>query len=134
MAFGGQKQYIRSYLAGADLSANTNQYRFVKAGTMPGTVVLCDAVTDRPIGVLHNTPDNGGLAEVCVWGPTKLRAGGALAAFTAIGTAADGEAEAKVPGTNTTHYVCGRTEHEAVSAAGDIIAALIDLINPARGA
>jgi len=122
-------QVIKSYLAGEDLSSS--QFKFVKLST--GTAVVCDGATDVPIGVLQNKPASGENAEIVVQGGTKVQADAALAAGDLIGTSADGQADKKIPGTDTTEYVCGRTL-EASGAAGDIIAAAVDCIAPHRAA
>jgi D-serine deaminase-like pyridoxal phosphate-dependent protein len=103
---GEQPWHEITRVAGEDLSNQVNQYRFVKLDT-DGTVILPTGVTDRPLGVLQNDPKDGGNATVQISGLTFCRAGAAVAIGDVIGTSADGEAEPKVIGTNTTHYVAG---------------------------
>ena len=56
--------------AAADLS--TKQYYFVKVNTS-GQAALCSGATDRPIGVLQNTPTSGQAAEVLVVGAVQFQ-------------------------------------------------------------
>ena len=119
--------------AGADLSAASNQFKFVKLDGS-GDVVLCTAATDVPYGVLQNTPRLGEAADVVIIGITKLVAGGALATpGTLIGTDASGRADAKTPGTDTTEYVAGVTVGTS-GAAGEIIRAVVNCAAPSRAA
>ena len=130
MAVEAQGAYIvESWPAGADLS--DKQFRYVKLSS--STVVACSAATDIPVGVLQNKPVSGRAAEVCMFGPTKVKSSGAITEGALIGTSADGRADAKVAGTDTTEYICGRAL-EAASGADEIIAAVVDCINPARAA
>lgn len=115
--------------AGAGLTAA--QHKWVKISA--GTFVLCDAATDKPIGVLQENVAEGLQAEAVVFGPSKVEADAAIAQGALIGTSADGQADTKIPGTDTTEYGCG-TALEAASIAGDVIAALINCITPARAA
>lgn len=116
------------FTAGADLSAK--QYHFVKINTGK-TVVACSALTDVPIGVLQNAPTSGQAAEVCVIGITKIVGDADLALGDAIGPSADGQADARVIGTDTTHYVAGVVLEEN-SAAGGIVTAVINCASPGR--
>ena len=54
-------------------------------------------------------------------------------AGTLIGTSADGQADAKVPGTDTTEYIVGRTI-EVSTNAGDLIACVVNCASPSRAA
>ncbi len=120
---------VKSWPAGADLSGA--QFKFVKLSS--GTVILCDAVTDIPAGVLQNKPVSGRAAEVCLLGPTKVEADGAITEGDLIGTSADGQADTKVAGTDTTNYICGRAL-EAATGVGQIIEAVVNCVSPARAA
>jgi hypothetical protein len=110
MAYEAAQIKVGQFTASADLSAK--QYHFVK---MSGndTVTVTAAITDVPIGVLQNNPASGGVAEVALFGVTKVVADGTLAAGNLIGTSADGQADAIAAGTDTTVYIMGH----AVSAA-----------------
>lgn len=126
----GPQTKLIGYTAGADLS--THQYKFVEVGAGK-TVTLCNAATDIPIGVLQNTPTNGQTAEVTMVGMSKVSADANLALGDLIGTSADGQADAKVPGTDITEYVVGRVIEEN-TAAGGVITATINCLNPHRAA
>jgi hypothetical protein len=116
--------------AGADLS--TKQYFFVKVNTS-GQAVLCAAATDRPIGVLQNTPESGEEASVLVVGGTKVVASASIDEGSLIGTASTGKADAKTPGTDTTEYAVG-TVILAAGADNEILTAVINCAAPARAA
>ena len=118
--------------ANADLSAAANQYKFVKLTS--AKVALCAAATDIPIGVLQNKPKAGETADVLALGVSKVRSDANLVAQDLIGTAADGEADAKVPGTDTTEYVVGMVLIDTSAAAGDYTTAYINCLNPHRAA
>lgn len=132
MAFEGQigvKDGTRK--AGADLSSS--QYKFVKLNAS-GEVIACAAATDKPYGVLQNTPISGATADVLIVGITKVQADAALATpGTLIGTSADGQADAKTPGTDTTEYVVGQTIGTA-GAAGELLTVVVNCASPARAA
>lgn len=129
MAYSGQEQVLRTFTAGADLSSS--QFRFVELGA--NGVTVANAATDKPIGVLQNRPTNGEDATVCVFGPTRVSADGAIALAASIGTSADGQADSKAPGTDTNDYLLG-VALEAATAANQLISAFVNCINPARGA
>jgi len=131
MAFEGVQIKIPGLLAGADLSSK--QYYFVELGSTAGTVTVCDAVTDRPIGVLQNAPKSGEPAEICGLGVTKVNSDAALSVGNQIGTAADGQAAAYAPGTDTTKYIVGVVIGASGAAAG-YATAMINCFSAARGA
>jgi hypothetical protein len=116
--------------AAADLSAK--QYYFVKVNTS-GQAALCAAATDRPIGVLQNTPTAGQAAEVLVVGGTKIVASASIDEGSLIGTASTGKADAKTPGTDTTEYGVGQVIL-AAGADGEVLTAVINCASPARAA
>lgn len=116
--------------AAADLSAK--QYYFVKIDSN-GKAALCAAATDKPIGVLQNTPASGEEAVITVVGGTKVVASASIDEGILIGTASTGKADAKVPGTDTTEYVVG-TVILASGADGEIATALVNCASPARAA
>ncbi len=119
-----------SMKAGADLSAK--QYYFVKLTANPGECDVCAAATDKAIGVLQNDPTSGQPALVRIFGRTKVVGDAALSVADFIGTSADGQADAKTPGTDTTEYVLGIVI-KANAAAGDIAEAIL-YGNTGRGA
>lgn len=130
MAFEGPQIKIPGLKAGADLSAK--QYYFVKL-TGAATVDVCSAATDIPIGVLQNKPANGTEAEVVAVGVTKISADVALTAGWLIGPSADGQAERRIAGTDTTKYIAGSVI-EGTGAAGELATALVNCASPARAA
>lgn len=114
----------------ADLSAK--QYHFVKVDAS-GKAAACTGATDKPIGVLQNDPTAGQTAEIVVVGVTKVSSDAALNEGDLIGTSADGQADAKTPGVDTTEYVVG----QMMTATGDaavIGTALVNCANPHRAA
>jgi len=116
--------------AAADLSAK--QYNFVKVDSN-GKAAACSGATDVPIGVLQNDPTAGQTCEIVVTGVTKISSDAALNEGDLIGTSADGQADAKTPGTDTTNYVVGQMM-TATGAAGVIGTALVNCANPHRAA
>lgn len=123
MAYDGQQICIPGVIAGADLSAAANQYKFVK-WSAARTVVLCAATTDKPCGVLQNTPASGMAATVCAIGVTKVQGDADLAFGNSIGTSADGQAAAYTAA-DTTKYIVGQVILDN-SAAGGLATAIID--------
>lgn len=130
MAYEGPQIKIPGLTASADISAK--QYYFVK---MSGekTVTVCSGATDKPVGVLQNAPESGEEAEVCVIGVTKISGDADLNYGDLIGTSADGQADAKSPGTDTTEYTVGQVILGNGAAAG-LITAVINCASPARAA
>ena len=115
-------------VAGADLSSS--QYYYVKLSTTD-TVIACAAATDIPIGILQNAPTSGQEATIMVTGISKVSADAALAINQLIGTAADGQADAKTVGTDTTEYVVGNVL-VAAGAAGEYATVTVNCLNPHR--
>lgn len=128
MAFEAVQIKIPGLKAAADLSSK--QYYLVEL-TAADTVNVCNGVTDRPIGVLQNAPKSGEPAEVCALGVTKINSDAALSVGDQIGTAADGQAAAYVPGTDTTKYIVGMVIGASGAAAG-YATAIINCFSAAR--
>lgn len=120
---------LASYVAAADLSAL--QYTFVKLDSA-GKVVAVAAVTDIPVGVLQNAPKSGQIAEVLVVGGTKLKASAAIALPALVGTSATGTA-VKLTLPAATAHILGQADVPA-GGAGEVISAIVNCANPARGA
>lgn len=112
----------------ADL--RTKQYHWVKL-TANG-VELCSAATDKPYGILQNTPNAGESAQVMRLGVSKAVCGGNVAISAQIGTDANGKTAAKVAGTDTTNYVAGAADEAGV--ANDIISVAVNTLNVHRAA
>lgn len=119
-----------SLKAAADLSSK--QYYFVKLDSN-GDAALCSAATDIPLGVLQNEPGNGETAEVLMVGISKVSADAALTIGWLIGTSADGQADRKIPGTDTTEYVVGQVITSTSAAAG-LATCSINCMAPHRAA
>jgi len=132
MAYQGEQVVPAGIVAGEDLSASTAQFKFVKLSAAK-TVVLCTGATDVPFGVLQNRPASGACAEVCVIGVTKVQGDANLGYGNLIGTSADGQADAKTPGTDTTEYVVGVVIADN-AAAGGLCTAVVNCASPARAA
>lgn len=116
--------------AGADLS--TSQYLFVKINSS-GNAVLCAAATDKPIGVLQNSPASGGEASITVVGGTKLVTNAACDEGTVVGTASTGKGAPYVAGTDTTKYIVGSVIL-ASGADGELATVIVNCASAARGA
>lgn len=84
--------FIPGLTASADLSDASNQFKFVEI-TGDGTVNVCNATTDKAIGVLYNRPIAGEAAQVAI-GIVKVQGDGDLTAGDTIGTSSDGQAAA----------------------------------------
>ncbi len=123
MAYEGAVLKIGNLTAAADLSAK--QFYFVKLASAT-TVNVCSGVTDKPIGVLQNTPTSGQAAEIVFFGISKVSADGTTAAGDLLGTSADGQA-AVYTTTDTTKYVCGQAIE--AGAAGNTVTAYINITN-----
>lgn len=119
-------------LKSSSTSLATKQYYLVKLDAS-GDVVVCAAATDVPIGVLQNKPAGGETAAVMAIGITRIVGDALLAVGNLIGTSADGQADAKTPGGDTTEYVIG-TVIKANGAAADLATAMINCTAPHRAA
>jgi len=115
------KQFCITLEAAADLSSS--QFKAVKLDSN-GKAAAIAAATDLPIGILQNKPTAGQAAEVMVDGVTKWQADAALTPATVVGTSADGQADAKTAGTDTTEHACGIVL-EGAAAAGNFATVLV---------
>lgn len=121
-----------TFEAAGDLS--TKQYYYMKLTSTFRRITTCTGATDKPIGILQNKPDGVGKAAlVMMVGITKGSADAALSIGDLVGTSADGQVDAKTPGTDTSEYVTGQVL-EAATAAGDLITMTIDCLNIHRAA
>lgn len=122
MAFQSNDMFTESYVAGVDLPAGGNQFRFVKLNAT-GKVIRCGTLKEKAIGVLLNHPNNNEVAQV-VKGPggSLVVAGAAISIGQEVSTDAQGRA---VPATTNKDYVNGIAK-EAATNAGDVIS--VDLI------
>ena len=104
MAYESPSVTIGTLTAGADLSAK--QYHFVVLASAT-TVNVATAITNAPIGILQNNPESGQQAIVQIFGISKVVADGTIAFNNVIGTSADSQADAIVPGTDTSVTTLG---------------------------
>lgn len=119
-----------SRVAGEDLSAA--QYKFVKLDNGDGTVKAVNGATDRPFGVLQNSPTAGQIAEVTIVGGSKVEAGGTASVGQALFSNASALAVTLAFGTTgSAAYVVGTFVEDA--ASGAITTAVIDCANAGRG-
>ena len=130
MAYKGSQPFKITLEAGEDLS--TKQYYFVKLDAS-GHAIVCTGATDKPVGVLQNNPVETQAAEIVVVGLTKVSSDAALAIGDLIGTSADGQADAKTVGSDTTNFVVG-TVLTTTGGVGVIGSVLVNCANPHRAA
>lgn len=124
-----------TFEAGEDLTAAGVQYKFVKLDSN-GRVVVCTGATDKPVGILQEPATIstvGTSVLVMMAGISKVQGDADLAIGDFIGTSADGQADAKTPGTDTTEYVVGRVLKDNSAAAGYATVAF-SCLNIGRGA
>jgi hypothetical protein len=116
-------------VAGADLSAASTIFKFVKfSGTTSSAVVLCAATTDIPCGVLQApapTSDTGQPVEVTMLGETKLNDDGTSVASNIVGTNASGQSTPIL----ATMYPVGRIV-VASGASGAFATAVVNCVAP----
>ena len=125
-----------SLVSAADYSAVANQFKLVVLSTpVAGTpgATLSSATTDRPIGVLQNTPKANFEAEVTVSGVCKVRAGAGIAVGDPLTVGTSGQAIKALVGTDSTKYIFG-TALTACSNAGEIITAAVSFAAASRAA
>lgn len=120
-----------TFEAAGDLS--TKQFYFVKLSAA-NTVTVCNGATDVPCGILQNKPSAAGRpAVVRMFGISKVSADAAITVGSLVGTSADGQADIKLAGTDTTQYVVG-VALTACSNAGEIVEVSLNCMNPHRAA
>jgi hypothetical protein len=131
MAYDFSANAIRTtFVAGADLS--THQFKFVEVDNGTGRVTLVNAATDRPIGVLQNSPKSGEAADVLIAGGTKVVAGGTASPGQPLFSSASATAVTLAFGTTgSAAYAVGSFVES--SAAGAITTAVINCANAGRG-
>ena len=110
-----------SFKAGATLA--TKQFYFVKLNANR-QVIVCAATTDKPIGILQNSPASDEEAEVMVIGQSKISADATLAVNDRVMTSADGQGAVAV----SSGYAVGQVIQGA--AAGEIAEVVISCANP----
>lgn len=127
---GAKPQKLVGCVAGSGLTATTVPYRFVKISA-DGTVVLCAATTDVPVGVIQQPViATGDPVDVVVSGQTLLQADASITIGTTNGvlaTSGDGQAQTAVAG----QYVVGQAiSISGATTAGTLINALVDCAAP----
>ena len=102
MAFEGQQSVkLQGAVAGADLSASSAQYKFVKYNGTDNQVVLCSGVNDVPCGVLQAPAPSSAVGtpvEVLALGVTKIQISAGLSSGNVISTDANGRAKVSASG------------------------------------
>jgi hypothetical protein len=136
MAYEGSPQIcIPGAVSGADLSAATVAFKFVKFSTAP-MVVLCNATTDMPCGVIQaptTTSATGLPVQVVALGVTKVQGDGSATVGDLIGCNADGRARTNAWTTDKTKFIAGVIiNRDAAGAAGSLLTAAINCIAPPK--
>lgn len=121
-AVGGGMVIDESFRANADLSGQ--QYRFMVVATGGNRVDVATGATNIGVGILQNKPTSGQTAWVRLFGKTKFNSDAALTVGLLVGPAADGQADSKVAGTDTTEYNSGIIT-KASGAAGEMAEGII---------
>jgi len=131
MAYDFSAAAVRTTLvAGADLS--DKQFHFVEQSNADGRVTVVDAATDRPIGILQNTPKENEAADILIVGGSKVVAGGTASAGQPVFSSASGNAVTLViGGTGSAAFAVGTFMQPA--AAGAVTTAVINCANAGRG-
>lgn len=131
MAYDFNANAIRTtFVAGADLS--DKQFHFVEVDNATGKVTVVDGATDRPVGVLQNTPKDGEAADVLIAGGSKVAAGGTASPGQPVFSNASAVAVTLGIGTTgSAAFVVGTFIEPA--AAGAITTAVINCANAGRG-
>jgi len=86
---------VISIPAGADLSSATEKFVVINSS---GNVILPDAVTKLPVGILKNAPVTGEAAEVAINGTSRVWLGATLSPGDRVSTGATGKAVAAASG------------------------------------
>lgn len=129
MATRHEFQVVEGIAASADLSAK--QYYFVELST--GQIAVCNAEGDSAVGVLADKPEAAGrIGQVVRLGGVMVVAGAAVSVGDKIKCDSSGRAITVDPtgaGGDAGHAVLGEAR-SAATAAGQVISALINCINP----
>lgn len=131
MAYDFSTGAVRTTLiAGADLS--NKQFHFVEQSNADGRVTVVDGATDRPIGVLQNSPKEDEAADILIVGGSKVAGGGTASAGQALFSNSTGKAVTLViGGTASAAFMVGSFIEP--SADGSITTAVINCANAGRG-
>ena len=107
---------VRTFKAGGAITA----YYFVEMSA-DNTVTVCNAATDRPVGVAQHAADSGAyvLVAMCgAGGTTKISSDAALSVNDLVGPSSDGQGDAKTPATDDNEYYCGIVTCASAAAGG----------------
>jgi hypothetical protein len=130
MAYEGPAQFVPGLVAGAGLTADAVQFKFVYLSAERTASLISNPETQAPVGVLQApVKATGDPVTVLSLGVSKVRVGtGTPSAGNILGSDTDGQAVVRAV-TATTYYTAGRFI-ETGTTDGTIVAALIDCINP----
>lgn len=130
MAYDGPSLMVPGVKAGAGLTADSAQFKFVTLSADRTVVLITDPQTQPPVGVLQAPAKaTGDPVTVMALGISKVRMGtGTPAAGNILGADTDAQAVVRAV-TDTSYYTAGRFI-ETGTTDGTIVAALIDCINP----
>lgn len=105
----------------AETDLSSKQYYFVEFGAAAGQVDAVDTLAEQAIGVVQNTPEAGEMANVQIFGTTKVVASAAIAEGAKVTAAAGGKAVS----TTTAGHIVRAIALEAAAADGDIIEVML---------
>ena len=135
MAYEGQQMTLPGVVSGADLSAASVAFKFVKFSTAPA-VVLCSATTDVPCGVIQAptpTATTGQPVQVVAVGITKVQGDGSATVGDLIGCDASAQARTNAWTTDKTKFIAGVViNRDAAGSAGSLLTAAINCITPPK--
>ncbi len=131
MAFDGRWNAMPGVVQGADLSAASAAFKFVKlTSTTTEQVGLCAATTDQPCGVLQASAAQSAVGEpvtVAYDGVVKVQSDGTVQVGNRVATNASGQATPAL----TTQYIVGTCIATGGAAnAGDLITIMLDCKSP----
>lgn len=116
----GSYVWDESFTAFGDM--RSTQYCFVEIKAAD-TVQKTSAAAAVAMGVLQNNPNSGQQAQVRLLGKSLVVAAGTITAGALVGTDANGYADSKTAGSDTTEYVIGQALE--TFASGDIRSILV---------
>lgn len=138
MAYEGHQITIPGAVSGEDLSAAACAFKLVKwdTVTLAPNVVLCDAETDVPCGVLQAptpTAAEGQPVQVVAYGITKIQGDGTVTVGETFGSSTTAKAHKCVYVTDKTKFICGFIlNRDAAGADGMLLTAAVNCINPMK--
>lgn len=127
MAFEGALHFLPGIVAGADLSAAGNQFKFVQLNTAGAAILAATAGQRKVVGVLQDTPPLASPALIADSGVSKVQAGAALTAGNPIMTNASGQGIVATAASSS--HIQGYAL-ETVATAGDLFACVLKYDGP----